>query len=188
MISEPRSREKLKGKGNKKGLGKEEREKAQWKADKERVVVVVVVAVPTFKGVGHAARGGRGREREGCMSVVARTIDEKRCEEWLGFSESLSSRGTLQNEGRQVHRGCSWEAAACTIVVARHSDVLSSSLLAPPRPLHPSPHLDPYLRGGKTKRQISGKNIVSLFFLRIESINFLFGNFALVDFQKHFAI
>lgn len=94
------------------------------------------------------------------MNVVARTIDEKRCEEWLGFSESLSARGTLQNEGRQVHRRCSWEAAACTIVVARHSDVLSSSLLAPPRPLHPSPSprsYPPFLgEGDKAPRQ-SGK-------------------------------
>lgn len=157
MISEPRSREKLKGKGNKKGLGKEEREKAQWKADKERVVVVAVRY--TLKESGTRREGGE-EGREGCMNVVARTIDEKRCEEWLGFSESLSARGTLQNEGRQVHRGCSWEAAACTIVVARHSDVLSSSLLAPPRPLHPSPSsrsYPPFLgEGDKAPRQ-SGK-------------------------------
>ena len=26
------------------------------------------------------------------MNVLARTIDEKRCEEWLGFLESLSAR------------------------------------------------------------------------------------------------
>lgn len=79
----------------------------------------------TVKESNCGAKGGW----KGCMNVLARTIDEKRCEEWLGFLESLSARGTLQNEGRQVHRGCSWEAA-CS-VVARYSDVLSSSLLVP---------------------------------------------------------
>lgn len=128
------------------------------------------------------------------MNVVARTIDEKRCEEWLGFSESLSARGTLQNEGRQVHRGCSWEAAACTIVVARHSDVLSSSLLAPPRPLHPSPSsiLPSVPRGGgqsaKTKRQIVGKISFLSSFFRIESTNFLFRNFPLLHFHEQFRV
>lgn len=63
MISEPRSREKLKGKGNKKGLGKEEREKAQWKADKERVVVVAVRYTLKESGTRREG-GGEGRMHE----------------------------------------------------------------------------------------------------------------------------
>lgn len=96
----------------------------------------------------------------------------KTVREWLGFSESLSARGTLlQNEGRQVHRGCSWEAA-CTVVVARYSDVLFPLLFlrfALPAPLHTplamlrsSPWSIPTLsirqgQTGETKRQGPGK-------------------------------
>ena len=66
------------------------------------------------------------------MNVVARTIDEKRCEERFGFSESLSlslslslsASGTPRNEGRQVHRGCS-----CCMHHRRCTDTPTSSPL-----------------------------------------------------------
>ena len=123
------------------------------------------------------------------MNVVARTIDEKRCEERFGFSESLSlslslsASGTPRNEGRQVHRGCSWETAACTIVAAQtlRRPLLSSSCASTP----PVPRGEE--RGGgqsaKTKRQIAGKKY-RFSLLSLESNLLVFRNFALLDFQE----
>ena len=94
------------------------------------------------------------------MNVVARTIDEKRCEERFGFSESLSLSLSLSPRvaRREMKGGRCIAGAAGRLLHApsslhRHSDVLSSPLLAPPRL--------PFLgerreEGGKAPRQ-SGK-------------------------------
>lgn len=116
-------------------------------ADKERVVVV---AVGTLK------EGGE----EGCMNVVARTIDEKRCEEWLGFSESLSPRERHAAKWREAGASRVQLGGCC---MHRDTPTTSSSpllFLRLQRSLHPSPHHDPHpppFFGGKTKRQIVGK-------------------------------
>ena len=76
------------------------------------------------------------------------------------LGKSLREKVRQQNEGRQVHRGCSWEAA-CSSSLQDTLTSFSSSLLAPrlsaPSPLAP-PHLDPYPcvpflgQSAKTKR------------------------------------